>query len=702
MFGSKPAPEVSYAGLATETTAVHALDREAHLRLGAHYRWYNEVRNAKRGEFQLFGGDNLEEQLLATRAALASVTAALNGGLVTTFNQVVEVGAKAEHVPSGWPTKIEMPDRNNPPHTGAAEDTLILSYSPVKFLALAKTIHEKGKGLPFYSDGLIKKLWFKVIGFYCEPAHWNAERLGYLVATVPGDAQLGDVQQRLVSLKTDVEHLASVVQLFRFGGARLGATGGKNTTEELYKFSDAELVSELYLQNLVLHGLEQFLFRYYVTLLGAAKGGRVIRHISQIFGPLQTRVEEVRLQFQVSFATEREKMRLRPQFQEFYKEQEQRPEAEMDGERGPIRFSNRLVDQMALARGGKLSQPQAQAWVEALRTHVLAQVDSERGCAFLVEILNTLVNSTRLSVEGKLKVAKQLREFALDQEKAGLAQIGSRRRKVDDRKRLILRRAAKFKTDKQPDAAAAYEAQAAKLEADAAGVFTTMQQAVDRRREQLVARVEQMEAQAKEEGESNTGRSAAGVYQLLAQLDTEKKVRARLLPYLVQVIHEEKDDTYHTLYRFLFGVLSDLAPTEKMVLRKLVASKMKLDDQELVVTDQELKDYQQIIVTKKTELMQETPSLMEYKLVQGPIQLKLEQLLGLGLNSPSLVLLLQLPLNPPNKPPAKLPGPVVRKVLMLNQLMNPLPEHDVTLPNVEQEAPIAKKINFNRLAKLGA
>jgi len=319
-----------------------------------------------------------------------------------------------------------------------------------------------------------------------------------------------------------------------------------------------------------------------------------------------------------------------------------------------------------------------------------------------VEILNTLVNSTRLSVEGKLKVAKQLREFALDQEKVGLAQIASRRRKVDEQKRLILRRAAKFKTDKQPDAAAAYEAQAAKLEADAEGVFANMRQAVDRRRDQLVARVEQMEAQAKEEGESNTGRSAAGVYQILAQLDTEKKVRARLLPYLVQVIQEEKDDTYHTLYRFLFGVLSDLAPTEKMVLRKLVASKMKLDDQELVVTDQELKDYQQIIVTKKTELMHETPSLMDYKLVQGPIQLKLEQLLGLGLNSPSLVLLLQLPLNPPNKPPAKLPGPVVRKVLMLNQLMNPLPEHDVTLPNVEQEAPIAKKINFNRLAKLSA
>jgi hypothetical protein len=702
MFGSKTEPEISHAGLAAETSFVRSLDHQAHHWLGPHYRWYHEVRHAKRGEFHLFSGDNLEEQLLATRSALGSVTAALNAGLVLAFNHVVEAGAKAEHGAAGWPAKIEMADRNNPPLTTAAEDAVTLCYNPLKFLGLAKIVHEKGKGLPFYADGLIKKLWFKVIGFYCDPAHWNTERLGALVAGVPAEAQLGEVQQRLASVKADVDTLLGTVQVFRFGGARLGAVGEKNTTEELYQFSDAELVTELYLQHLVLHGLEQFLFRYYVTLLGAAKGGRVIRNLSQIFHPLQTRVEEVRLQFQASFSTERDKMRLRPLFQEFYKAQEQRLEAEYDGEKAPVRFSNRLIDQMALHRGAKLSAGQSRAWAEVLKAHTLGEIDTDRGCAFLVEVLNTLVNSTRLSVEGKLKVAKQLREFAYEQEKAGLAQIKVRRRKVDEQRKLILRRAAKFKVDKQPDAATAYEAQAAKLETEAAVVFAKMQETVDKRRDQLLARVEQMETQAKEEGESNTGRSAAGVYQLLTQMDTEKKVRSRLLPYLGQVIQEEKDDTYHTLYRFLFGVLTDLAPTEKMVLRKLVASKMQLGEHELVVSDQEMKDYQQVILTRKTELMQETPALMDYKLVQGTVQLKLDQLLNLGLNGPSLALLLQMPMNLPNKPPAKLPGPVVHKVLLLNQLMNPLPEHDVTLSNVEHEAPIAKKINFNRLAKLSA
>jgi hypothetical protein len=48
----------------------------------------------------------------------------------------------------------------------------------------------------------------------------------------------------------------------------------------------------------------------------------------------------------------------------------------------------------------------------------------------------------------------------------------------------------------------------------------------------------------------------------------------------------------------------------------------------------------------------------------------------------------------------KLPPPTVRKLLALNQLMHPIPEHDLLLPNVEPDAPLTKRINFNRLAKL--
>jgi hypothetical protein len=75
-------------------------------------------------------------------------------------------------------------------------------------------------------------------------------------------------------------------------------------------------------------------------------------------------------------------------------------------------------------------------------------------------------------------------------------------------------------------------------------------------------------------------------------------------------------------------------------------------------------------------------------------------MLDLGLNAASLNALLHMPLSPPNKPATKLPQPLVRKVLALNQLMHPIPEQDLMLPNVEADAPLIKRINFNRLAKL--
>lgn len=84
------------------------------------------------------------------------------------------------------------------------------------------------------------------------------------------------------------------------------------------------------------------------------------------------------------------------------------------------------------------------------------------------------------------------------------------------------------------------------------------------------------------------------------------------------------------------------------------------------------------------------------------MQAKIDDLLSMGLNHASLLLLFSLPFSGPNKPAAKLPGEAVKKLLMLNQLSNPVAENDITLPNVEASAPAMKRVNFNRLQKLMA
>ncbi len=696
MAGDNRSPPGLEDLLGPEIASVRALDQEAHQSLGPHYRWYHQVRSAKRGELHLFGEANLEEQMLATRSALGSITGTLNAGLVQAFNAVVEGVSKAGGVPTGWPEKVEMPDRNNPPLTGAAHDTVIIAYHPLKFAGLAKPVRDKGKGLPFYTDGLVKKLWFKVVGYYCDETHWDAERLGWVVGGLADDTPLQEVQTRLAPLKTDIDLLTQTLQPFRFGSARLGATSSetKSSAEELYKFSDSELVQELYFQSLIVHGLVDFTFRYYVTLLGSLRNLRALHALSLMFQPLIVRAEELRMQFQTSFLMERDKSRLRNGFQEFYKEQEGR-----SGQEGE-KLTHRLIDAVALARSPQLNERQAHPWTEVLKREVLAEAESPRGCALLVEVLNVLVSGARSLVETRAKMAKMVRDFATDQEKLGLSQLSRKKHAAEEQKRVILRKAARFKAEKQPDAAQAYETQAATLDAENQEQFEQLQQSINRRRDALIARAEQMDAQAKEEVQVSPGRAAAAVYGLANAADPEHKLRGRLVPFLLQHLQEAWDPGYEIFYRSLFTVVGDLSAMEKMVLRKAIAARIKLDDTELVVTEGELKEHQQNVVNQKTELLMEAPGVLEQKLIQGQVQMRVDDLLKLSLNTPSLLLLLQLPLAAPNKAPAKLAPPVIRKVLILNQLMNPLAENDLVLPNVEADAPVTKRINFTRLAKM--
>jgi hypothetical protein len=705
MFGGKKVEDEEGSKFPHDAACVRYLDRKAYDWLGDHYAWYDKVRKAKKDDASIFQDPSLEGQMLATRAALNDLTDTLQSSIANSYNTVVAAMAKGGSVPDGWPAPLEITTHGPHPTTRAEHDALILEYQPLKFLNLAKTARTKGKGVPFYSDGLVKKLWFKVIGYYCDESHWDGERLGLLVSRIPADAPLADVTNRLAGLKAEVDTLLNVCQPFKFGRSHGGADPtAKNAADDLFKATDEELISDLYLQHLILQGLDAFVFRYYVTLMGGADNPRVPRALSHMFLPLLHKTEELRQQFQGSFLMERDKMRLRAGFQAFFKDVEARPPLEtfVDGdfEYQRIVVSHRALDAVALARTPALSPHQERLWSHLLEREVAAKVNTERGYSFLLELLNSVVSGTQNAVDGKLKAAKNLHDFAHEQEKLGLSQIARKRRLVAENKRHIIAKASRFKAEKRLDVVKAYEDRANAMEADANKQLDAMQEAVTHRRDSLLARAQQMEKMAKEEGEQNTGRASGNIYRLAVAADVEKTLRGGLLEYLSRHSTGEKDASYQTLYRFLFGVLSDLSPTEKMTLRKVVSSRMDLGKDDLAVSEEEERLYRQEIITAKTELNMEAPGLMESKIVHGQFQTKLEHLLDMGLTQASLEALLSLPVSAPGKPAAALAPEVVDRLKALNRTMNPIPEHDVLLTNVDPDAPAAKRINFSRLAKL--
>lgn len=706
MFSQKNNGDAPPPLMEREGRLIAHMNKEAHFWLGKRYEWYNKIRTAKKGGFLSFADNSLEAQMEATRSALNLVMKTLNTGLGLAFNSVVDSVNNSGNAPEGWPEKVAG-DRTDPTPLTNDQDAIILAWMPLKFFNLSKAIRDKGKGLDFYTDGLIKKLYFKVIGLYADPRNWDASRLAYMLEGLEPDAGLQEVQSRLGALKSDAEILAASLIPFKFGKAsRRKEAGQKNAIEDTFNISDEELVLDLYFQALLLSGLENFLFRYYLTLLSATENTRAMHQISIIFQPILAKVVEIHVRFQSSFATERDKVRLRKDYLEFFKTREALPPMETVESKGRqtkrINYNHRLMEGGAFSRAPKFSQRQAQIWAGWLKPMISKAPDKPATYARVLELLNTLVFDTQCSMEGKVKAAGDMRDFADEQEKLGKLQYNNKKKAIDTEKRNKTKRMGKFKSLEQMNMVETIKQELEQFESKATAELEQFDSIIAKRREAMIGRVEQLEVAARKDREENQGKNANAIYSLIMRLDEEKLFRGGLISYLVLQVQEDKDDLMNTMYKNLFGVVTDLFPTEKMILRMAISQKITLEPGDLEVSEEELESYRQQILTRKQEVNIENPGILDQKLAQGPVPLKVDELLSMGLTAASLRLLFNIPFNAPNKPSAKIPGEAVKKLLMINQLAHPLPDKDIILPNVEETAPAMKRINFNRLQKLKA
>ena len=686
---------------------ISQLTATAYYWLGARYAWYNKIRNADKGGLaSLFQGQNLEEQMQATRSALTLVTKTLNSGLVLAFNGTVDAVSNAKAAPEGWPEKIDMPDRNNPPSPGDFEDALIVSYAPIKFLNLAKMVRDKGKGIDYYAEGLIKKLTFKVLGYYSDPANWHADRLGYMFTDLTAESELQEINSRLSALKSDLEIFVSALQMFRFGGVHRNRaeSGVGNTLEDTYNVTDGELISDLYFQSLLVNGMVSFIFRYYITMLSLAPNPRGVKAIAHLFAPALEKAMELRMVFQGSFNMERDKIRLRQPYQEFYKRVESAPPVEMQKIKGKdvrkINYSHRLFEMTGYAYTPLGIERNPKPWLALYQRDVLQQMEHPRTYPLLLELFSGVLKMMGFAAEGKHKVSSALRTLADEEEKLGQRQLSAKKKSYDIKIADKKKSSRKFKVLEQMEMAETVAKEAEQLEAAAKADLAKLEDAVTKRRAAKVKVAEHLDVTAREEKESGMGRSSASLYKLLSMVDTEHRAHAGLLGYLLQQIKEDNDPAYRVLYLNIFSIMPDLTPMEKIVLRKAVEGPLGLEENDLKLSEEDLQVYAQELHNLQAQLEQELPGIMDAKLTQGQVQATLKDLLKLGITGASLQVLLQLPLATPRKAAAKLPANLVKQVLLLNQLQHPFADVDLLLPNVEPTAAPAKRLNLSRLAKL--
>lgn len=691
--------------LERETREVAQLSSESYRWLGPRYAWYNKIRTADKNALHLLGGKHLEEQMEATRSALTLVTKTLNANLILAYNSTLTALEKADPVPENLPAKIDMENRSNPPNVSGAQDALILSYMPLRFLNLAKALRDKGQGIDHYAEGLVKKMFFKVIAFYCDPANWDVERLAYFINDLPEEADLATINTRLSPLKTELELFAGNYLMFKFGQPPV-VPGQKNlgeAVEDVGPLTPKEMVRDLYMQSFIIQGIDAFLFRYYLTLLSRMKNPRGFRVLSSIFAPVLAKSEEIKVRFQASWAIERDKTRLRDLFQEFYKEEEAKPPTKVvKGKKGNekrINYTQHLQVHTSFHRASRLNEKQTKIWQSFLMAQVSGNFTQPRSKHMLLEIMAMLVRTEQFVLDGKLTVVNLLRNYADGQEKMGLKQVADKKRIVSETARKKKLSAIKFKTMKQFDMVKTIEDEAIEIQTKGDADVERLAQAVEQRKEAMMARSEKLETTAQEEGANNLGHTAASIFKVADQAKPEEAIRPLFLQFLLKHIQEENDSGYHQYYKNLYSAIPGLYPTEKIVLRKALATRIELGDNDMVVTEEELHAYQEQITTLKTDIAMAFPGLLDQRLREGAVNTTLNRILEIGIEPKSLRLILSLPVNEPNKPPAKIPQPAVAQMMKLNQLMHPFAEIDLILENVAENTPAAKKLNLNRLSK---
>lgn len=286
----------------------------AHQMLGQKWVYFKKIKQAG-DSFSFLKEKTLMEQMKATRSALNFTSKNASKLYKLAYKSVYSEIKQYTGDSEGLPVLDDSGEDETVSRTiGPEFDAVIISWTPLKFILPAKSIRSKGSATQRHTEGLVAKLFFKVIGFYAAPQNWNKGKLIFYLRKINKDSTYQDVISALEPLKKDLAQLVEAYQPFKFGKASLS----KDKTQDVDAFDDAmgvesfeSQVQSLYWYQFIYEGMENFLMKYFCTLVTATTNRHVLNYLTTIFKPALEHVIEVKNIFLGSFETDRTKKSFR-------------------------------------------------------------------------------------------------------------------------------------------------------------------------------------------------------------------------------------------------------------------------------------------------------------------------------------------------------------------------------------------------------
>ena len=642
-----------------------------------------------------------------------------------------------------FPELPEITNGQDPPKLTHEFDSIIISWTPIKFFLPVKLIREKGKATQRHSEGLAAKLFFKVVAYYSAPENWDNRKLSLYLGRITKESSYQEVSAALEVLKADLTAFNEAYETFKFGGASLS----KDKSQEDGTFDDAmgvesfdSQVRTLYWHEYIYRAMELFLFRYFITLVTSTDSTHAIRYISNLFSPLLQKAIDTKNTFLGTFETDRSKDRFRGPYQQFKEKRENDPfktqirVGKKIYETYPYNLA--LLSTFGISFDLKTAPAIDSKWGEFISQHILGlepliesgeeQVNipdetdmmsvvdeklfdiEDRLKEILLEtreyalmmILSILIKCTMHRRAARHNILERLKKRSISEKEIATKRISEIRKQAAKRLRQMEGKVNKLKRMEQDEAVNVFQNDVEKFKQSVDLKCEQIQKNTIRDLQDQKKRVQELLSSISKEDAINVSAAAKAVMELTQLIDPNGDFINTFTKRATDSIQKEYAKELEPFYQHMFDVLEPSTQAKVAIIQSLQKSGGE-EAVTLTLNDEEVEENKQTIEGLKSKIESSVPGIFAGKLIMSSVSIPVEDLFTISIDNKSLQTMLALKIASPKTPkPTKLSGSAIKALLVLNMVQNPVPHNNIITEGKEEESDPLKAINVTMLNKL--
>lgn len=705
----------------TPSEKIYVLKMIAHQMLGAKWVYFRKIKHAGEG-FKLFKEKSLMEQMKATQAALRFTSKHARKKFRTIYKEATrDIKNNTSMRTEDFPESPEYDQNNQLPSLTSSHDEVLITWTPIKFFQAVKTIREKGVATQRHSEGLAAKLLFKVVGYYAAPENWDEERLTFYLRKLDRESSYQDVAVALAPLKEDLQKFTELYEPFKFGKVSLSKDksadeGVFDDTFGVESFEDE--LRTLYWYHFIYWGMELFLYRYYLTLVSGTDSMQAVRYLTQMFEPALLKAIEIKNVFLGSFETDRSKKKYRIPYRKYQQDKNNEPLIKriktQNGIFETYSYTLNLLESDAIGFNLDKQPGPDSEWGRFIKFNILKASAYKRIKGeltpqpipldvvqyALVHIIKNIVLCSRYESEAKNKILERFKSRLTTDKELVAKRIAEVKLRGEKQISLMERKVIKLRRMKQSEAAEVFlhdiESYKKKVEEKCMEIAESAQLEMALQKRRLQSLFQEF---SQEKG-FDEGKSARNLLSLIRELTSEGDFIRDFIKQVASFIQKEYEPDLEPFYRNIFTILNP-STQEKVILIQSLEKTGGGEAITLKLTDEEKEKTQNMINLLKSKIKGGMPDIFNCKVIFLTSLIPIENLFKISIDNKSLKLLLSLKItSPKNAKPTHLPDVIVKALMVLNLVTNPVPKHNIIQPGREQMKDPQQAINSAMLMQL--